>query len=220
MPRVAVVTGGEGTLAGAIVSSLRESGRFGEILTPGRRDLDVTDSDSVRSFFGGVERIDLLINNAGCHRDGPAAKMTEEDWDEVIDANLKGAFFASREAARKMFRQRTGHIIQIGSFSALVPPAGQANYAAAKAGLIGLTQSLAEELGKRGVRVNCVLPGFLEDTGMTRDLPESVIERARKSHVLGRFNTVDEAAWFLSHLDQLEAVSGQVFQLDSRLHRW
>lgn len=201
--------------------ALEASGRFSEILAPGRGELDVENGESIRTYFAGLDRLDLLINNAGTTRDLPFLKSSESDWDRVIDTNLRGAFLCSREAIRLMFRQREGHIVQVGSFSALNPPPGQSNYAAAKAGLIGLTQSLAEEVGKRQVRVNCVLPGFLADTGMTRDLPPSVIESARAAHVLGAFNTPEAAANFVTFLDsEMTAVSGQVFQLDSRLHRW
>ncbi|MCB1076804.1 MAG: SDR family NAD(P)-dependent oxidoreductase [Verrucomicrobiae bacterium] len=219
-PRIAVVTGAKGGLGSAIVRELESTGRFAKVFAPGRSDLDVTAADSVARFFGELDRIDLLVNNAGLTRDVPIARMAEDQWDKVIDGNLRGAFLCSRAALKLMIRQRSGLIVNIGSFSALRPPPGQAAYAAAKAGLIGLTQSLAEEAGKRNVRVNCVLPGFLEGTGMTRDLPADVIELARQSHVLGRFNTPVEAARFVAFLDTLEAVSGQVFQLDSRLRRW
>ena len=105
--RVAVVTGGEGTLGKALAEALRASGRFAKVLAPGRGDLDVTDAETVKNFLGGLERLDLLVNNAGTHRDVPVLKMTEADWDRVVDTNLKGTFLCSREAARKMFRQRS-----------------------------------------------------------------------------------------------------------------
>lgn len=221
MKRRALITGGEGTLAHALGDALRAGGRYDEVLTPGRAELDVSDAEAVSEFFSGLDRIDLLINNAGTTRDGAFLKMPTADWDAVTDANLKGAFLCSREAIRLMFRQREGHIVNVGSYSALNPHLGQVNYAAAKAALIGLTQSLSEEVGKRNVRVNCVLPGFLEGTGITNDLSEAVIEKARDSHTLGRFNTVESAARFVAFLDaEMDAVSGQVFQLDSRLRRW
>lgn len=216
-----MITGGEGRLARSLCETLEGSGRFDEVLAPGRGELDVTRSEEVRGYFLGLDRLDLLINNAGTLRDAPLVKLSEADWDAVQSTNLRGAFLCAREAIRLMFRARSGHIVNVGSFSALRPPPGQANYAAAKAGLIGLTQALAEEVGKRGVRVNCVLPGFLEDTGMTRDLPSEVIDRTRQDHTLGRFNTPEDAAAFIDFLDaRMAAVSGQVFQLDSRLRRW
>lgn len=221
MTRRALITGGEGGLARNLRETLLASGRFDEVLAPGRAELDVTRAEEIRDYFTGIDRLDLLINNAGTLRDSPMLKLSEGDWDAVQSTNLRGAFLCAREAIRLMFRARTGHIVNVGSFSALRPPPGQAAYAAAKAGLIGLTQALAEEVGKRGVRVNCVLPGFLEDTGMTRDLPPEIIERARQDHILGRFNSPEDVAAFIDFLDgRLGAVSGQVFQLDSRLRRW
>lgn len=189
------------------------------VSAPGRKDLDVTDADSVERFFVGFERINLLINNAGITRDRLLPNMSEDDWDEVLSVNLRGAFRCSRAALKTMFRQRNGHIVNIGSFSAFRPPPGQPGYAASKAGLIGLTQSLAEEVGKRSVRVNCVLPGFLE-TRMTRRLTPDRVEAVRGEHVLGQFNTAEDAARFVAFLDTMPGVSGQVFQLDSRLRRW
>lgn len=219
--RVAVVTGGRGGLGRAIARQLEGCGEFASVLAPGRDELDVTRADAAAEFFAKLDRIDLLVNNAGIARDRILAQMTEADWDAVIDTNLRGAFLCARAAAKKMLRQpEGGHIVNIGSFSALRPPAGQAAYAAAKAGLIGMTQSLAAEMGGRGVRVNCVLPGFLEGTGMTKGLDADTIEQLRGNHVLGRFNTPADAARFVAFLDTLPAVSGQVFQLDSRLRRW
>jgi 3-oxoacyl-[acyl-carrier protein] reductase len=148
-------------------------------------------------------------------------KMSEEDFDHVLDVNLKGAFLVSQAAVKLMAKQRHGHIVNVGSYSALSGPAGQANYAAAKAGLIGLTQSLAQEYGARNVRVNCVLPGFLE-TKMTRHLLEDAVfrEGLMNAHALGRLNTPQDAARFIALLHTMESISGQVFQLDSRVRRW
>jgi len=177
--------------------------------------MDVRSADSVRGYFASIPRVDILINNAGIIRDAPFVRMTEGSWEEVIKTNLRGAFLCSREALRGMSRRCRGHIIQIGSHSALHPPAGQANYAAAKAGLMGMTRSLAKELGGRNIQVNCVFPGFLE-TKMTAHLSPDTVERVRKSHALGRFNTPTEAAGFILWLAGTENLSGQVFQLDSR----
>lgn len=209
----AVITGGSGDLAGAIRVELENSGY--EVHCPGRSELDVTRAGTVTSWFRDRGAIDLLINNAGIVRDRPVSRMTVEDWDEVIATNLKGAFLCSQAALKTMSKQRSGHIIQIGSYSGIHPPAGQANYAASKAGLIGLTKSLAKEFGKRNIRVNCVLPGFLE-TRMTGDLSETAVEAARNRHSLGRFNTTAEAAAFVRFLAGTEHISGQMFQLDSR----
>jgi len=210
---VAIITGGEGDLASAIRNHL-ESSEY-EVHSPGRTSLDVSESDSVTSYFAGFSKLDLLINAAGIVRDGAFLKMSENYWDDVIDVNLKGTFLCCRAAVKIMAKQRSGHLIQIGSYSAIHPPAGQTNYAAAKAGVIGLTKSLAKEFGKRNIRANCILPGFLE-TKMTAGMAESAIEAAREKHSLGRFNTIDEAAKFIAFLADSPHISGQVFQLDSR----
>ncbi len=218
-PFSAVITGGAGDLAQAIAAELQSAGYA--VLTPGREELDVTSSDSVRRYFAALPGLDLLINNAGVCRDVSLAKMTEAEFDHVIDVNLKGAFLVSQAAVKLMSKQRHGHIVNIGSYSALSGPAGQANYAAAKAGLIGLTQSIAKEYGARNVRANCVLPGFLE-TKMTRHLLEDAAwrESLLSQHALGRVNTAQDVARFVVFLQGLENVSGQVFQLDSRVRRW
>jgi 3-oxoacyl-[acyl-carrier protein] reductase len=215
--RYAVITGGLGDLATALATVLRDAGY--SVWNPGRDELDVTDADRVECFFRSVPRVDLLINNAGIKKDLPMLRMTEEAWDSVIKVNLKGAFLCSQAAVKGMSWRGSGHILNVSSFSAVRPPLGQANYAAAKAGMIGLTKSLAAEFGKRGVRVNAVLPGFLE-TKMTADIPEEAVAAIRARHVLERFNTCADAARFMVFLDSMSAVSGQVFQLDSRLDRW
>ena len=214
---VAIITGGAGDLARAIARTLGEHGF--QVHSPNKEELDVIKPASVREFFSKVERVNLLINNAGAREDSTIAKMTEPAWDRVLAINLRGAFLCSQAVAMKMIAQRSGHIINIGSFSARFGTFGQANYAAAKAGLIGLTQTLAREMGKRGVRVNCVLPGFLE-TKFTATVPVDVRQQVLQMHELGKFNTVEEAARFIAFLDTMSFVSGQVFQLDSRVGPW
>lgn len=218
-PRIAVITGGAGDLAQSIATELRQAGF--EVLSPGREALDVTSADSVRTFFAGLKRLDLLVNNAGVCHDVSVAKMSEAEFDQVVDVNLKGAFLVAQSAVKLMSKQRHGHLVNIGSYSALSGPAGQANYAAAKAGLIGFTQSIAKEYGARNIRANCVLPGFLE-TKMTRHLLEDAAwrESLMSQHTLGRLNTAQDVARFIVSLHSLENVSGQVFQLDSRVRRW
>lgn len=209
-----VITGGEGDLARVIATAFRQAGH--EVLAPGRAELDVTDSTGVEAFFK-LHPPGLLVCNAGITRDAPLLKMREQDWDEVLAVNLRGAALCAKAALRGMIRSRAGHIVFISSFSALHPPAGQAAYAAAKAGLIGLAKSLAKETGSAGIRVNAVLPGFLE-TKMTRDLGEARRTAVKAEHALGRFNTPDAVAAFLLTLHlHLPHTSGQVFQLDSRI---
>lgn len=211
---VVVITGGAGDLAAALRAEFAAAGA--EVHSPARSELDVRCAESVQAFFSRFERVDVLVNNAGVTGDALMARLDAEGWDAVLDTNLKGAFLCARAAARLMIRQRSGHIVQIGSYSAVNPPIGQTAYASSKAGLIGLTKSLAKELGGRNVRVNCVLPGFLE-TKMTAGLGEGPRAAALERHALGRFNTKEDAALFIRMLTTLEHVSGQVFQLDSRV---
>lgn len=215
--KIAFITGGAGDLAVELRSQLLSAGY--EVVAPSHAELDVTDAEAVDAFLKGTEGIDLLINNAGVAKDRKIHRMSEVEWDDALEVNAKGSFLCAKAVLRKMMRQKSGHIINIGSYSALCPPLGQANYAAAKAALVGLTMSLAAESGSRGVRVNCVLPGFLE-TQMTDGLSDEVKSQKRDDHVLGCFNTVEDAARFMVFLDSMDAVSGQVFQLDSRLTAW
>jgi 3-oxoacyl-[acyl-carrier protein] reductase len=136
-----------------------------------------------------------------------------------VNVNLRGAFLCSRAALKFMVRQRSGHIVLIGSRAARHGTHGQSAYAAAKAGLVGLAQSVAKEYGARNIRCNVVLPGFLE-TRMTAGLSKERCEEVRAEHALGHFNTVGNAARFIAFLARLDHVSGQVFTLDSRLDRW
>ncbi len=213
-PPLVLVTGGSGDLAAALVAEFQSVGA--EVLHPGRDELDVRSADSVTAWFERLDHLDVLVNNAGVTGDRIFAKLGEAEWQTVLDTNLKGAFLCARSAARLMMKQRSGHLVQIGSWSALRPPVGQAAYAASKAGLIGLTKSLAKELGPRNIRANCVLPGFLE-TRMTASLSEEIRSAALARHALGRFNTVEDAARFVRLLTTFDHISGQVFQLDSRM---
>jgi len=177
----------------------------------------VTSADCVKVFFESIEDTDLLVCNAGMTIDKTIARMSEQDWSRVIDVNLKGAFLCAREVARGMAKRRSGHILFISSFSALHPPVGQANYSAAKSALLGMMKSMAQELGRRNVRVNAVIPGFME-TKMTAGLDDDVKGLIRDRHVLGRYNTPEAVAGFVTYLHQhLPHTSGQVFNLDSRL---
>lgn len=217
-PKTILISGGQGDLAQAIAHHFRQAGW--QVFQPGRAELDVTDTASVQGYAESLDRpLDLLVNNAGLTRDRLFLRMEPADWDAVMETNLAGAFRLSQAVLPVMLRRKRGHLVHVGSFSALRPPIGQANYAAAKAALIAFSQSLAAEYGSRNIRSNCVLPGFLA-TRMTASLPPEEVERARQAHVLGRFNTAQDVARFLECLDSLESVSGQVFQLDSRLRPW
>jgi len=216
--RSALISGGHGDLAIAIAQHLEQAGW--SVLAPGRQELDVSREDCVREFCEELLLpIELLVHNAGSTRDGPVSRMTSSQWNEVVDVHVTGAWRLTRALLPGMLRNRRGHVVSIGSYSALQPPIGQSNYASAKAALIGFTKSLAREYGARNIRANCILPGFLE-TKMTADLSPAVVEAMREQHALGRFNTPDDVARFLGCLDSLEHVSGQVFQLDSRIRPW
>ena len=210
---VVIITGGAGDLGRALADEFRAAGAI--VHHPGRDELDVREAESVATYFDRFDRIDVLVNNAGITGDKRFPRLEEADWDSVHDTNLKGSFLCSRAAARRMIQARSGSIVQIGSYSAEHPPVGQVAYAASKAGLIGLTKSLAKELGPRNIRVNAVLPGFLE-TRMTSPLSEEVRSAALARHALGRFNTPADAARFIRLLTTFDHLSGQVFQLDSR----
>jgi NAD(P)-dependent dehydrogenase (short-subunit alcohol dehydrogenase family) len=217
VPLQVLITGGEGGLARALKTEFLRENHL--VHSPGRRTLDVTNERQVDSYFRGLDRLDILIANAGLTRDGLLGNMRSGDFGEVIDTNLRGAFLCARAALKLMVEQRNGHLLFLGSRSARQGPRGQSNYAAAKAGLVGLAQSLAREYGGYNIRSNVILPGFLE-TRMTEPVRPERRDEIRAEHVLGRFNTPDNAARAIVFLAQLDHVSGQVFTLDSRLDRW
>ena len=229
-----IVTGAGGGLGRALVEEFLSSGWrvvaavramavFAEHELLRVIEMDVSDSAAVNTrtaeILARFGRIDCLVNNAGVTADALAFQLTDEDWSRVIDVNLTGAFRCSRAVARQMARQREGHIINVSSFSGRAGAAGQANYAAAKAGLIGFTQSLARELGPRNVRVNAVLPGVLP-TKMTASLAPEQMRAFAEANALGRINSLPEVARFIAFLAATENISGQVFPLDSRIAPW
>ena len=164
-------------------------------------------------------RIDILVNNAGITRDGLLMKMAEEDFDAVIDTNLKGTFHCIRAVSRQMLRQRSGRIINLSSVSGVLGNAGQANYAASKAGMIALAKSIAQELGSRGIRANAIAPGFIL-TDMTAALSDEVRAEWAKKIPLRRGGTPEDVANIATFLasDMSSYVSGQVIQVDGGMN--
>ncbi len=186
-----------------------------EVFAPDREELDVLDLGKVNSVLGSLP-VDLLVCAAGTIRDAPLVRMDESMWDEVFAVNFTAAAACAAAVLPGMTGRGRGHIVFISSCSALHPPVGQAAYATAKAALLGLTASLARDNGRHGVRVNAILPGFLE-TGMTREVSITRKAKILNDHVLGRFNTPESVAKFIRFLhDQLPETSGQVLQLDNR----
>ncbi len=159
--------------------------------------------------------LDILVNNAGTTRDMLLAMMKEADWDLVLDTNLKGAYNVTKAAVRPMMKQRSGRIVNITSVAGVAGNPGQANYSAAKAGLIGLTKSIAKELGARKITANAVAPGYVP-TDLTADLPEDLIEQAKELTPLGRLGTVEDVANAVSFLasDEAAFITGQVLRVD------
>jgi 3-oxoacyl-[acyl-carrier protein] reductase len=181
--------------------------------------VDVADSAAVQAagekILADTGRVDILVNNAGVTRDGLLMRMSEEDWDTVLDTNLKGAFLFTKAFARGFIKQRSGRVINIASIIGLIGNAGQCNYAASKAALIGFTKSVARELASRGITVNAVAPGFIE-TDMTAGLKEEVkaeLLRRIPLNCLGRPEDVAQAALFLAG-PAARYVTGQVLTVD------
>jgi len=185
--------------------------------------LDVSKSGEVVKAFEDVikefGRIDILINNAGITRDSLILRMKEEDWDSVIDINLKGVFLCSKEAIKVMVKQRYGRIINIASVVAFMGNPGQANYSASKAGIIGLTKTTAREYASRGVTVNAVAPGFIA-TAMTDALAENIKQDMLKSIPVGKFGSVDDVANAVIFLASPENgyITGQVIHVNGGMY--
>lgn len=180
---------------------------------------DVADSAQVKTLMDTAlqtfGRIDILVNNAGITRDGLLMMMKEDDFDTVIDTNLKGAFLCMKAVARQMMKQRYGRIVNLSSVVGLRGNAGQVNYAASKAGIIGMTKSLAKELASRGVTVNAVAPGFME-TDMTAAMPEAAKTATLAAIPMGRMGAVEDVAKTVAFLASEEAgyITGQVIAVD------
>ena len=237
--KVAVVTGGSRGIGRAICLQLAEKGAKVVINYVSRSEaaeetraqveaiggecllvkFNVADTSEVQEAFKEIivecGRIDILVCNAGITRDSLLIKMKEDAWDEVMAVNLKGAFNCIKEGCRPMMKKRWGRIIIVTSVVGFAGNAGQVNYSAAKAGLMGLARSSARELASRGITVNCVAPGFI-DTDMTSDLPETVKEKMLAEIPLGAFGQPDDIAGAVAYLasDAARYVTGQAIHVN------
>lgn len=201
-----------------VVAEIEALGRKALAVTA---DASVTD-DANKLIAATVEtfgKVDILVNNAGITRDGLLLRMKDEDWDAVLDTNLKGAFLLTRAAAKLMSKQRSGRIINISSVVGEMGNPGQANYSASKAGLLGLTKSVAKELGRRGVTVNAVTPGFIE-TDMTNELSEKARQELTAQIPLGRLGQSEDIAQAVIYLASEHAgyITGQVLGVNGGMY--
>lgn len=237
--KIAVVTGASRGIGRAIALELASRGAFVVVNYNGSKDraeevkkeieaaggkaevyqCNVSDFEKCQAFIQDViktyGRLDILVNNAGITRDGLLMKMSEADFDSVIETNLKGTFNTIRFASRQMLKQRSGRIINMSSVVGIAGNAGQANYASSKAGVIGLTKAVARELASRGITVNAIAPGFIE-TEMTEVLSDAVKEASVAQIPLGRFGKPEDIAKTAAFLasDNAGYITGQVIQVD------
>ena len=234
--KIALVTGASRGIGAAIADTLAQAGAtvvgtatsdsgaaaIGERLAQWNgqgRALNAAEADGIENLIADIEKefgkLDILVNNVGITRDNLLMRMKEEEWDEIMQVNLKSVFRASKAVLRSMMKQRSGRIINITSVVGAMGNAGQTNYAAAKAGLMGFAKSMAREVGSRGITVNCVAPGFI-DTDMTRALPEEVRKTFEAQTALGRFGDaqdIADAVLFLAS-DQAKYITGQTLHVN------
>jgi 3-oxoacyl-[acyl-carrier protein] reductase len=240
--QVALITGGARGIGKAIAVSLAKRGAdlaIADISSESAREtakeiaslgvkavpvaLDVSKSSEVSGAIEGIVRefgrLDIVVNNAGITKDGLILRMKEEDWDAVIGINLKGVFLCSREAVKVMVKQRYGRIVNIASVVAFMGNPGQANYSASKAGIVGLTKTIAKEYARRGITANAVAPGFIA-TAMTDALAENVREEMLKSIPVGKFGSVDDVANAVVFLSSPETayITGQVIHVNGGMY--
>lgn len=237
--KVAVVTGASRGIGRAIALKLASSGAAVVVNYNGSKEkaekvrqeieanggkasiyqCNVSDYEACQNMIQNIieeyGRIDILVNNAGITRDGLLMKMPEADFDQVIDTNLKGAFNTTRFVTRQMLRQKSGRIINMASVVGVTGNAGQVNYAASKAGIIGLTKATAREVASRGITVNAIAPGFIE-TDMTDVLPDKVKEASVSQIPLGKFGKPEQVAAAVAFLasDDAGYITGQVLNVD------
>ena len=209
--RTALVTGSNRGIGKAMADALEEAGA--KVIRTCSKECDLSDRAAVYAFIEKTKKehqIDILVNNAGITRDGLVATMKEETWDQVLDTNLKGAFNMIRHCTGLFLRNREGCIINISSVSGMIGNPGQANYSASKAGLIGLTKTVAKELGSKGIRCNAIAPGFIK-TKMTEDQENSPL---LSMIPLGRMGEAEDVAQAAAYLAEAGYVTGEVLRVD------
>ena len=236
--KIAIVTGASQGIGRSIAKIFSESGAYVICLARNKDKLknlvnkindkgynadyiacDVTDSDAfsdaIKSVIENHKKIDILVNNAGITRDSLIIKMSNKQWDEVLNTNLKAAFNGTKFVLRPMMKNRFGRIINITSIVGLQGNAGQGNYAASKAGLIGFSQSIAKEVGKRGITVNCIAPGWI-DTEMTEEIHENIKTELLKNIPIGKIGSANDIAYAALFLATAESkyITGQTITVD------